>query len=224
MRFLCFDLHEKGQLRADGRHNNTITKREDRNLPKREQQECLANLDVFKLVMLMSFIFTYLRNCLKPYQNLSYHSGNPKRWEEETLPGRTWRWAVLCVSAHYPSVQGFAEAPRHQGAGMAVEQQCPAAALTISTVLGGEQAELARRPFISLKWLSLNRKDESSTVSERPALSSALLIFSLMTRMTEEGIRLLNLLITLCRERLQAHKRTELKLRKVSTNCRNNLL
>lgn len=100
MRFLCFNLHEKGQLRADGRHNSTVTKREDRNLLKREQQECLANLDDFKFVMLMSFIFTYLRNCLKPYQNLNYHSRNPKRWEEVILPGRMWRWALLCVSAH----------------------------------------------------------------------------------------------------------------------------
>lgn len=57
MSFLCFNLHEEGHLRADGRHNNTVTKREDCNLIKREQQECLANLDVFKLVMLMSFIF-----------------------------------------------------------------------------------------------------------------------------------------------------------------------
>lgn len=230
MRFPCFHLHEKGQLRADGRHNNTVTKREDRNLPKREQQECLANLDVFKLVMLMSFIFTYLRNCLKPYQNLNYHSGNPKRWEEETLPGRTWRWdcsACLLAIRLFRKLQKHhdtKEQQQEQPCGMAVEQQCPAAALTISTALGGEQAEPARRPFISRKWLSLNGKDELSTVSERPALSSALLIFSLMTRMTEEGICLLNLLITLCREGLQAHKRTELKLRKVSTNCRNNLL
>ena len=79
MSFLCFHLHEKGQLRADGRHNNTVTKREDCNLIKREWWECLANLDVFKSVMLMSFIFAYLRNCLKQYQNLNYYHGRQKR-------------------------------------------------------------------------------------------------------------------------------------------------
>jgi len=137
----------------------------------------------------------------------------------------------VCLLANHP----FRELQEHHSSGeqqqeqlcgtsCAMEKQCPAAALAISTALRGEQAELARRPFISRKWLSLKGKDESSTVSERPVLSSALLIFSLMTRMTEEGTRLLNLLIMLCREGLQAHKRTELKFRKVSTNCRNNLL
>lgn len=105
MSFLCFNLHEKGQLRADGRHNNTATKREDCNLIKREWWERLANLDVFKLVMLMSFIFTYLRSCLKQYQNLNYYCGRLKRerWGKSNHVFKKEKiW--LYIPAHKPPI------------------------------------------------------------------------------------------------------------------------
>lgn len=84
--------------------------------------------------------------------------------------------------------------------------------------------QLARKTFISRKQFYSKWKDESSTVAERPALSSALLIFSLMTWVMEEGICSLNLLITPCREGRQAQERTGLKFKKVLTICISSLL
>lgn len=83
--------------------------------------------------------------------------------------------------------------------------------------------QLARKPFISRKQFYSKWKDESSTGAETPALSSALLIFSLMTWVMEEGICSLNLLITPFREGLQAQERTGLKFKKVLTVCTSSL-
>lgn len=65
----------------------------------------MANLDVFKSVMLMSFIFAYLRNCLKQYQNLNYYRGRLKRerWGKRNHIFKEEEKILLYIPAHKPS-------------------------------------------------------------------------------------------------------------------------
>lgn len=107
MSFLCFNLHEKGQLRADGRHNNTVTKREVCNLIKREWWEHLASSDVFTLVMLMSSVFAYLRNCLRQYQCIA-EDWKGKDGEKEVMSlNRGRRYCFMYQPTNLPSTETY---------------------------------------------------------------------------------------------------------------------